>query len=99
MSNPATVHGMNMSAAVAVTGLVIGNALRKAHVEARERRQERAEQTAQLQALATVTDEAQSLGDIALQLVGEIKALRAQNASLTAALAQRQAYIERMRTH
>lgn len=100
MSNPAAVHGMNMTAAVAMTGFAIGNALKKAHVESRERRHERAVQTAQLEALSTVTGEAEALGDLALKLVAEVKALRAQNAQLTNALKQRQAYIDRMRqTH
>lgn len=98
MSNPAAHHTANLTAAVTVAGLAIGNALRKQHVEARERRHERAVQTAQLQALASVTGEAEALGDLALKLVAEVKALRAQNAQLTSALQQRQAYIDRMRT-
>jgi hypothetical protein len=61
---------------------------------AREAREEAAYDAA----VDEVVGEAERLGDIAQRLVAQLAAARAENAKLKRSLAQRQAFIDRMRT-
>lgn len=49
-------------------------------------------------AVGDVLEDAEALGDIALRLVQQLAAARAENANLKRSLAQRQAFIDRMKS-
>lgn len=80
----------------AVTGALIGSGMKALMEGTREQRQAR-EEAAYSAAVAAALDDAELLGDIAMRLVSELAAARAENTQLERALEQRQAYIDRMR--
>lgn len=94
--------GTNIGLQAIGIGIATGATLFGAHQAGMQRVRDAAEAREQEQynnALNTALNDAEKLGELAIRLAQELAAERTKNESLTRALYQRQALIDRIRNH